>query len=319
MNFANSGDMFVRSLAKSMMAIVVFSGTVSPSALASEYGAYLYGQAQSQGAGTPNQLSVGGFVSLHQGERSLSFVDVQLGLELSDISGYSSIINTDVAGGTLATSTRLGHRWLSESGLWMFGIYTGYDTRAVKSGGSDQPGVNVLDPRTVHFEQIALGFEAAHQQLRINGYALLPIGDKEQALNEYYNAGALNTYGLDFGWSVTSKWRTTLGAYYQENHLEAVNGWGLFVGAQYALTEALSFGASYSNDRAFNGRLMAQLTYRFGANSSSARTGAFDLTKPVQNRNIRVHDNDICERSDPHEQRYRAKRDSCSYSNVSAW
>ena len=165
----------------------------SDSGSQANYGAYFYGQAQSQGAGTPNQVSVGGFVPLHQDSSSLWFADVRLGLQLDDFSGYSSIINTDVAGGTLATSTRVGHRWLGGSGLWMFGLYAGYDTRQLKSGGSDQPGVTVTDRRTVNFQQVALGFEAEHQRLKVNGYALIPIGDREQTLNSAYGAGALNT------------------------------------------------------------------------------------------------------------------------------
>ena len=255
-----------------------------------DYGAFLYGQAQSQGAGTPNQVSAGGFVPLYQDSDSLWYADVQLGLQLPDFSGYSSIINTDVSGGTLATSTRVGRRWLGDSDLWMFGLYAGYDTRQLKSGSLDEPNVTVTDRRTVNFQQIALGFEARHQRLKASGYALIPIGDKEQTLNSAYEAGALNTYGLDLGWAVAPKLTATLGTYYQYSNPESINGWGVSLGAQYAVVDGLLLGATYSNDSAFNSRVMVQLTYRFGAGQAGARTGSFDLATPLEHRSIRVHD-----------------------------
>lgn len=264
---------------------------------------YVYGQAQTQGAGTPNQVSAGGFLPIYQDGNSLWYADVQLGLALPDFSGYSSIINTDVAGGTLATSTRVGRRWLDETGLWMFGLYAGFDTRQLKSGGADQSDITITDKRTVNFQQMALGLEAKHRRLSAKGYALIPVGDKEQTLNNTYGAGALNTYGLDLGWAFTPKLTATLGSYYQQNNMESVDGWGVAVGARYAFNDQLSFGATYSNDSAFNSRVMANLTYRFGVGQSQGRSAAFDLTEPVSHRGVRVHDISIISRDRPYQRR----------------
>ena len=65
-----------------------------------------------QGAGTPNQAGIGGFLPLSVGDNSIWFLDALVNAHFGDRDGYSSIINTDVAGG-FSTSTRLGYRWLN--------------------------------------------------------------------------------------------------------------------------------------------------------------------------------------------------------------
>ena len=54
-----------------------------------------------QGAGTPNQAGIGGFLPLSVGENSVFFADVLANANFADREGYSSIINTDVAGTTV--------------------------------------------------------------------------------------------------------------------------------------------------------------------------------------------------------------------------
>ena len=54
-----------------------------------------------QGAGTPNQAGIGGFLPLSVGENSVWFLDALVNASFADREGYSSIINTDVAGGTV--------------------------------------------------------------------------------------------------------------------------------------------------------------------------------------------------------------------------
>ena len=61
-----------------------------------------------QGAGTPNQVGLGGF-PLVVGENNVLFADVQANVNFADFNNYSSIINTDVAGTTISTSSS----WLS--------------------------------------------------------------------------------------------------------------------------------------------------------------------------------------------------------------
>ena len=77
-----------------------------------------------QGAGTPNQAGIGGFLPLSVGENSVWFLDALVNVNFADRDGYSSIINTDVDGG-FSTSTRLGYRCLNDDRSWMYGINAG--------------------------------------------------------------------------------------------------------------------------------------------------------------------------------------------------
>ena len=71
-----------------------------------------------QGAGTPNQAGIGGFLPLSVGDNSVWYLDALVNAHFGDRDGESSIINTDVAGG-FSTSTRLGYRWLNSDRSWM--------------------------------------------------------------------------------------------------------------------------------------------------------------------------------------------------------
>ncbi len=107
-----------------------------------------------QGAGTPNQAGIGGFLPLSVRGNSVWFLDALVNASFGDRDGESSIINTDVAGG-FSTSTRLGYRWLNGNRSWMYGLNGGYDSRSQKSGNADI-GVSVTNKKTVGFQQIAL-------------------------------------------------------------------------------------------------------------------------------------------------------------------
>ncbi|GIR24059.1 MAG: hypothetical protein CM15mP38_2420 [Synechococcus sp.] len=153
-----------------------------------------------QGAGTPTkQASAGSFPVV--GENSVWYPRCPRQRSLRGPRWLSSIINTDVAGG-FSTSTRLGYRWLNGDRSWMYGLNAGYDTLSLKSGDADT-GVNVTNKKTVGFQQIALNAEAVSDGWTFNGYGLIPVGDVEQRLNSVYDAGALNTYGLDVGYFIS--------------------------------------------------------------------------------------------------------------------
>ena len=94
-----------------------------------------------QGAGTPNQAGIGGFLPLSVGENSLWFLDALVNVNFADRDGESSIINTDVDGG-FSTSTRLGYRWLNGDRSWMYGLNSGYDTRTIESGDADGSAID---------------------------------------------------------------------------------------------------------------------------------------------------------------------------------
>ena len=164
-----------------------------------------------QGAATPNQAGIGGFLPLSVGDNSVWFLDALVNANFGDRDGYSSIINTDVADG-FSTSTRLGYRWLNGDRSWMYGLNAGYDSRSLKSGNADT-GVNVTNKKTVGFQQIALNAEAVSNGWIFNGYGLIPVGDVEQKLNSVYQGGAMNTYGLDVGYFITPALQASAGYY----------------------------------------------------------------------------------------------------------
>ena len=155
-----------------------------------------------QGAGTPNQAGIGGFLPLIVGDNSVVFADVLANANFADFNNYSSIINTTVAGTTISTSTRLGYRWLNGDRSWMVGINAGYDTRPMATGYADT-GISVYNRSTVFFQQAAVNAEAVSDTLSFNAYALLPTGKTEAQLNSVYQGGSLNTYGLDAGYNLT--------------------------------------------------------------------------------------------------------------------
>jgi hypothetical protein len=252
-----------------------------------------------QGAGTPNEAGIGAFIPLHVGSNSVAFVDVLVNANFSDYSGYSSIINTDVSGITFSTSTRLGYRWLNGNRSWMFGVNAGYDSRPMATGDADT-GVAVTGSQTVFFQQVAAGLEAISNSWNFNAYALVPVGDTEQQLNSVYQGGALDTYGLDVGYSITPDLRASVGYYYQSGDLGAADGSGVRGRLAYNLTNGLTVGANLSYDQAFETRVSADLKYRFGANgygSPSIRKQQPVVMPVIQalsatpaNRDVRVHD-----------------------------
>ena len=93
-----------------------------------------------QGAGTPNQAGIGGFLPLSVGDNSVFFRDALVNANFADRAGESSIINTDVAGTTISTSSRLGYRWLNSDRSWMYGLNGVMDSRQTNTGGTD-PGI----------------------------------------------------------------------------------------------------------------------------------------------------------------------------------
>ena len=248
-----------------------------------------------QGAGTPNQAGIGGFLPLSVGENSVWYLDALVNAHFGDREGYSSIINTDVGGG-FSTSTRLGYRWLNGDRSWMYGLNAGYDSRSLKSGDADT-GVNVTNKKTVGFQQIALNAEAVSNGWTFNGYGLLPVGDVEQKLNSVYQGGALNTYGLDAGYFITPVLKASAGYYYQHRDQEDVDGSGVRGRLAYEMTSGVTAGVNISYDEAFDTRVSADIKVRFGGASTTAQRKEVQqlpvinaLTSTPTNRDVRVHD-----------------------------
>ena len=261
---------------------------------------------QTQGAGTPNAIGAGAFVPLHATNNAVTYVDVEAKANLDDRSGDSSIINTDVAGTTLSTSTRLGYRWINDVGSWMVGVYAGYDTRELKAGPVDT-GVTVTNPQTVHFQQVALGAEAVSNQWSVHAYVLAPINTTEKQLNSHYEGGALETAGADVGYQINDKTKATVGYYHQTGDLGEAVGSGASAGLSYDINDNLTAGIKVSYDDAFETRVMATLNYTFGNLIKGDEAEKAATTSRVMNalnaspeqRDIRVHDDyNRCEEFD---------------------
>ena len=195
-----------------------------------------------QGAGTPNQAGIGGFLPISVGENSVFFADVLANVNFADYGNDSSIINTKVAGTTISTSSRLGYRWLNSDRSWMYGLNAGYDSRPMNTGGTDT-GINVsATEKSAFFQQVAVNAEAVSNDCNLNAYALFPIGDTEQRLNWYYQGGALNTYGLDVGYFITPVVNASVGYYYQNGDLEKADGSGILGRLAYEMTSGVTAG-----------------------------------------------------------------------------
>ena len=259
-----------------------------------------------QGAGTPNQAGIGGFLPIAVGENSVFFADVLLNANFADYDGNSSIINTDVAGTTISTSSRLGYRWLNSDRSWMFGVNGGYDSRPMNTAGTgiDINGwnfdcINVSGTeKSAFFQQVAVNAEAVSNDWNFNAYALIPVGDTEQKLNWIFKGGALDTYGLDVGYAITPEWDASIGYYYQSGDLGEADGSGVQVELDYQIADGLTAGINISYDEAFETRVSGNIEYRFGSNSTAAETKKKAWQKPiiqalsesVKSRDIRVHD-----------------------------
>jgi len=252
---------------------------------------------QTQGAGVPNAIGAGAFVPLHATSNAVTYVDVEAKANLDDRSGDSSIINTDVAGTTLSTSTRLGYRWINDVGSWMYGVYAGYDTRELKAGPVDTTVV-VTDPRTVHFQQVAVGAEAVSNQWSVHAYVLMPTGTTEKQINSHYDGGALDTVGVDVGYQINEKTKATVGYYHQDGDLGHADGSGATAGLSYDINDNLTAGVKVTYDDAFETRVMATINYTFanlikgGEEEKKATTNMVmnALSDSPEQRDVRVHD-----------------------------
>jgi hypothetical protein len=252
-----------------------------------------------QGAGTPNQAGIGGFLPLSVGENSVFFADVQANVNFADYGNYSSIVATKVDGATISTSSRLGYRWLNGDRSWMYGLNAGYDSRPMNTGGTET-GVNIIGTeKSAFFQQVAVNAEAVSNDWNINAYALIPIGDTEQDLNWFYQAASLDTYGLDVGYFITPELNASVGYYYQQGDLGSADGSGVLGRVAYEISNGLTAGVNISYDEAFETRVSADLKVRFGGASTTAQCKEVQqlpvinaLTSTPSNRSVRVHDTD---------------------------
>ena len=261
-----------------------------------------------QGAGTPNEAGLGAFIPLKVSKNSVAFVDVLVNANFNDYGNYSSIVKTTVAGTTFSTSTRLGYRWLNSNRSWMYGINAGYDSRPMATGPADT-GANLTFNNKVFFQQAAVNLEASSNKLNLNAFALVPFGSGSVSdgtvyvLNDYYLAGALNTYGFNAGYNLTPDLRASVGYYYQNGDLGEANGSGFLGRIDYDLIDGLTLGVSLSYDQAYETRVSGNVKYRFGGNGYRSPSKNYAQSMPViqaltstpGNRDVRVHDATLAE------------------------
>jgi hypothetical protein len=108
----------------------------------------------------------------------------------------------------------------------------------------------------------------------------------------------LDTYGVDVGYSITPEFETSIGYYYQKGDLGYADGSGVQGRIAYNMGNGFSVGTNLSYDDAFDGRVSADITYRFAtpeAVKASIKkawntTTIKGLTDAVGNRGVRVHD-----------------------------
>ena len=250
-----------------------------------------------QGAGTPNQAGIGGFLPLSVGENSVWFLDALANVNFADRAGKSSIINTDVDGGTISTSTRLGYRWLNGDRSWMYGLNAGYDSRPMATGEDESKVPLFGTDKTAFFQQVAVNAEAVSNNWNFNAYALIPVGDTERELNWLYQGGALYTYGLDVGYFITSELDASVGYYYQSGDLGEADSSGVLGRLAYAISNGFTAGVNVSYDEGFDTRVSADIQFRFGGPSKTQNTKTASklpvinaLTSSPANRDVRVHD-----------------------------
>jgi len=250
-----------------------------------------------QGAGTPNQAGLGGFLPLSVGDNSVWFVDALANVNFADRQGYSSILNTDVAGSTVSTSTRVGYRWLNGDRSWMFGINGGYDADLMNTGSTDT-GIDVSGTeKSAFFQQVAVNAEAISNDWNFNAYALIPMGEVDQRLNLFYNGGALDTYGLDVGYFITPELNASAGYFYQSGDSGEADSSGVLGRLAYEISSGVTAGANITYDEAFDIRVSADIKVQFGSTSETVQRKEVQqflvinaLISTPSNRSVRVYD-----------------------------
>ena len=129
-----------------------------------------------------------------------------------------------------------------------------------------------------------------------NAYALIPTGTKDAPLNNVYQVGSRNTYGLDAGYNLSPDLQASVGYYYQHGDLNTADGSGVVSRLAYAINNDLTVGANLSYDEAFDTRFSADIEWRFNTNGApgkeAPKTNAAitALASTLSDKDVRVHD-----------------------------
>ena len=254
-------------------------------------------QGSLQGAGTPNQAGIGGFLPLSVGENSIWFLDALVNADFADRKGLSSIVDTYVDGTTISTSSRIGYRWLNSSQSSMYGLNAGFDSRQVKSGSivdfANKYALS-MNEKTPTFTQLGVEAELVTNTWQLKPYALIPIGDSEKKLNTLAYAGALSTYGINAGYNLNKKTNVEIGYYYQKGDFDVSNS-GIKAKATFEVSRGMDIYGVTTYDDAFDSRFSVGFSYSFSKSQNSYDNSVIlkALSSSPGNRNIRIHDCDF--------------------------
>ena len=119
----------------------------------------------------------------------------------------------------------------------------------------------------------------------------------EQKLNSFYDAGALNTYGLDVGYFITPHLHASARYYNQPRDREAVERAGVRGRLAYDISQGLTTGINISYDEAFDTKVSTDLKVRFGGAATIAQSKKVQKLPAIRflflmpfDREIRTHD-----------------------------
>jgi hypothetical protein len=156
----------------------------------------------------------------------------------------------------------------------------------------------------VFFQQLALNVEAVSNKWSALGYWLMPIGQyawgstSVPSLNDVYGGDSLNTIGGDIAYNITPDLKLSLGYYYQNGDLNAVNDSGVKTRLAYNIANGVTVGFTYSYDAAFQSVATGDIKWRFGSKGYGSPKKQKPPVMPViqalsaspANRDVRVHD-----------------------------
>jgi len=240
--------------------------------------------AATQGAGTPNRSGLSAFIPLRVGENSVTFANVSGYGTFPGFAG-KNILGTNIGGGSPGTGSRVGYRWLNADRTWMYGITVGYESRGLRPAVPSWRNTTGLN---VTFGQAALGVETVGERWELEATAVVGVGNVEQRITTYANAGVLDTYSARVGYHLRDDTVVSVSYYYQDGDLD-VAGSGVLAGWEHQFTSSLTARLNVSHDRAFDTRVSGGVSIGFGRRTQRASWPLQALSRKPQ-AVVRVHD-----------------------------
>ena len=246
--------------------------------------------AATQGAGTPNRTGFSAFIPLHVGDNSVTFASLSGYGTFADFAG-TSIIGTNVGDGSPGTSSRLGYRWLKDDRTWMYGVNVGFDSLGLHPAAPSWGHTTGFDETDVTFGQAALGVETVGERWELEATAAVGVGNVEQQITTYADAGVLDTYSARIGYHPGDDTVVSVGYYYQDGDLD-VAGSGVPASIERQLAPALTGRLTVSHDHAYDTRVSGGLSNGFGGRTTQTQMSSWPLQALSRKPQavVRLHD-----------------------------